>query len=91
MDINHFGKSVKQAGAELRQAQEKLGIATPTLPSKKLWSSSCSYDIEVLFHLPKKLGCLPLAKKLISSSILPRNFGCLQFNFDKVFICLLLH
>ena len=27
-----------QAGAELCQAQEKLGIAMPALPSKKLWS-----------------------------------------------------
>ena len=30
----------KQAGAELCQAQEKLGLAMPALPSKKLGSSS---------------------------------------------------
>jgi hypothetical protein len=30
---------IKQAGAELCQAQEKLGLAKPALPSKKLWLS----------------------------------------------------
>ena len=30
----------KQAGAELCQAQEKLGLATLALPCKKLWSCS---------------------------------------------------
>ena len=33
-------KERKQAGAELCQAQEKLGLANPTLPSKKLLLSS---------------------------------------------------
>ena len=41
----------KQAGAELCQAQEKLGL-----------------DIEVAFHLPKSLGCLPFTNKLRSPS-----------------------
>jgi hypothetical protein len=36
-----FNKCKLQAGAELCQAQEKLGIATPALFSKKLLSSSC--------------------------------------------------
>ena len=31
-------KKRKEAGAELCQAQEKLGLAMPALPSKKLWS-----------------------------------------------------
>ena len=30
-------KIQKQAVAELCQAQEKLGLAKPALPSKKLW------------------------------------------------------
>ena len=39
---------VKQAGAELCQAQKKLGIAKPALPSKKLrWSSILK---EAVFH-----------------------------------------
>ena len=38
-------KRIKQAGAELSQAQEKLGLAKPALPSKKLRWSSISKDI----------------------------------------------
>ena len=46
----------KQAGAELCQAQEKLRLAYPALPSKKLRWSSISKDI-------------PLTKKMRSSVI----------------------
>ena len=47
------------AGAELCQSQEKLGLAKPALPSKKLWSSSICQQlrsssiylkIELIFH-----------------------------------------
>ena len=52
----------RQAGAELCQAQEKLGLAKPAVPSKKLLSfsiltkhlmlSSICQNIEVVLHLP---------------------------------------
>ena len=37
---DNLKKNDKQAVAELCQAQEKLGLAMPALPSKKLGSSS---------------------------------------------------
>ena len=48
----------KQAGAELCQAQEKLELYYPALPSKKLWSPSIKKDSEVLFHLTTKLSSI---------------------------------
>ena len=51
----------EQAGAELCQAQEKLGLAKPAVPRKKmklsyialnLRSSYIKPTIEVVFHLP---------------------------------------
>ena len=40
MNIQIIEKSKGQAGAELSQAQEKLGLANPALPGKELrWSS----------------------------------------------------
>ena len=43
----------KQAGAELCQAQDKLGLANPALPSKKLRSSPF-IKFEVIFQLEIK-------------------------------------
>ena len=53
-------KDIKQAGAELYQAQMKPGLAIPKIISllyfpNKLRSSSSCLKIEVVFHLPKKL------------------------------------
>ena len=42
----------KQAGSELCQAQEMLGLATPALASKKLWSSLLLRHWG-LFHFPQ--------------------------------------
>ena len=56
------GKTNKQAGAELCQAQEKLGLAKPAVPIKKLCrlplkkilrSSSINQTLKVVLHLPK--------------------------------------
>jgi hypothetical protein len=44
-------KRKKQAGAELCQAQLKLGLAMLDLHSTKLRSSSLYEKIEVIFHL----------------------------------------
>ena len=38
--LGHLKKNVKQAGAELCQVEEKLGLAKPALPIKKVWLSS---------------------------------------------------
>jgi hypothetical protein len=38
-------KETRQAGAELCQAQDKLGLAWPALPSKKLRSSSLQSNV----------------------------------------------
>ena len=43
-DLN---KGQKQAGAELSQAQEKLGLTKPPLPG----STSIYFKIEVVLHL----------------------------------------
>ena len=51
----------RQAGTDLCQAQEKLGLAKPNLPSKKLTLRS--------LPLTMKLGCLLFANKLMSSSV----------------------
>ena len=51
VEDNYHNK--KQAGVELCQAQEKLGIAYSALPSKKLWSSSIQKDNEIVFHKQK--------------------------------------
>ena len=40
----------KQAGAELCQAQKKLGLAKPALPIIKLRRSSILKEIEDIFH-----------------------------------------
>ena len=53
----------KQAGVELCQAQEKLGLAR-----------NCGHlllikKIEAVFHLPNNLGCLLFTLKSRSSSI----------------------
>ena len=78
----------KQAGVELCQAQEKLGIAYSALPSKKLWSSSICQPIKFILHLLTNGSILPFANKLMSSYIfqqievvlhLPTNWGCLTF------------
>ena len=47
-------KEGKQAGAELYQAHEKLGLPKPALLSKKLSSSSLQNKIEVVFQLREK-------------------------------------
>ena len=39
----------KQAGAELCQAQTKLGLAMPTLPRKLRWASILK-DVEVVYR-----------------------------------------
>ena len=58
--------SVKQAGAELCQAQDKLGLAKPALPSKNFrlssifqkWKSSTIYlQIEVVFDISYLFRC----------------------------------
>jgi hypothetical protein len=43
-------KYSKQAGAELCQAQEKLGLAKPELLSKNGGSFQLTKYIEVIFH-----------------------------------------
>ena len=48
----HKNKTI-QAGAELCQAQEKLGLAKPALPSKTLRLSFILKVIEVVVLLPK--------------------------------------
>ena len=65
----------KQAGAELCQAQEKLGLAKPDLPV-------------VVFHLKRNLGPLPFAKNinhLLFDNKFAKNRNCLLFdnNFAK--------
>jgi hypothetical protein len=53
----HIIKKKKQAGAELCQAQDKLGLASPSLPINEievvlqLKTMSLS-SIDVIFHLP---------------------------------------
>jgi hypothetical protein len=60
----------KQAGAELCQAQDKLGLAKPALPRKKLRSSSIQKYIEVVLHQQTTNCCrLPTLNKWMSSSI----------------------
>ena len=51
-EVTLFNKKVKQAGAELCQAQEKLGLAKTTLLSNKLMRSSIYLKIDVAFYLP---------------------------------------
>ena len=43
----------RQAGAEMCQAQEKLGLAKSALPSEKLWLSSISKQIEFFLSFKK--------------------------------------
>jgi hypothetical protein len=53
-------KKLEQAGAELCQAQFKLGRTKPVL----LFKFSIAFSVlrsEVVFHLPKNLGDLPFA------------------------------
>jgi hypothetical protein len=47
-----LAKVLQQAGAELCQPQEKLGLAKPALPSKNL-RSSIKEDIAFVFYEPK--------------------------------------
>ena len=49
---NNRRRRKEQAGAELCQAQMKLGLAKPPLNGKKMrWTSIVKY-IDVVFHLP---------------------------------------
>ena len=57
-------KCNKKAGAELFQAQDKVGLSTPALPSKKLWLPSISKDYEVLLYLQKYEVVLHLPRNL---------------------------
>ena len=54
ISINYL-RIIEQAGAELCQAQEKLSLAKPSLPRKKLWSSFTCQEIDVVFNFAKKL------------------------------------
>ena len=78
-------KICKRAGAELCQAQDKLGLAKQSLPSKKLSLASSYIDvifpltnIEVVFNFPKYRGCIPFSKINIIFN-LTKYWGCLPF------------
>ena len=53
---------MEQAGAELCQAQFKLGLARPALTDVDVVFPVFTKKVEVVFHLPKNLGCLPFVK-----------------------------
>ena len=67
----NFNFNLEQA--ELCQSQEKLELATPALPSTKLWSSSCLtlrsfsiyQNIWVVFYLPRNLCRLPFCQEIV--------------------------
>ena len=67
-------KTRKQAGAELCQAQEKLGLVSLHLPIMKLYCTSIYLPIEIIIHFaPKDEVVFHFGKKLRSSSILAKN------------------
>ena len=79
---------IRQTGAELCQAQDKLGVAKPALPSKKFRFFSF---IKFIGHLPieNKMSLSFSFKKLMSSSICqtidvvvhqPKHLGPLPFS-----------
>ena len=72
-DTSSCSKYNEQAGAELCQAQVRLGLAKVDIffhLIDKLRASSIYHKIEVVFHLPKKLR---------SYFICRENWGCLPF------------
>ena len=61
-----YGKYIKQAGAELCQAQVKLWLATIEikLPKNKFtFHLPKQLKIKVIFHLQKSLGCFPVSSR----------------------------
>jgi hypothetical protein len=73
-DLPKYISLVRKAGADLCQAQDKLGLAKPALPSKK-FKSFPLIKFEVIFQLKtkwvnllvsKSLCHLPFAKILMS-------------------------
>ena len=66
-------RRLKQAGAELCQAQSKLGLAKLEI-FFHLIENAIYKRIEVVLHLPKKLGLSSIVlKKFISPSIYRHN------------------
>ena len=83
-DLND--KSIEQAGAELCQAQDKLGWLARVLSLTfklflplELFTNIIKYIEIVFFYLKKKIELFFHLKKMRSSSIWEKKLGCLPF------------